>query len=71
MIAGRELPSLILSKPMEYTYSASLDPAALRSGYVAVNFHLNKSSEGLKGDARDLGVIVTEVGLVPQPIPVR
>jgi len=70
-IAGRQLPSLILSKPIEYTYSVSVDAAALQSQYVAVSFHLNKSSVGLNGDARDLGVIVTEVGLVSSPIPVR
>jgi len=67
-VAGRELPGLTLSKPMEYIYSAGVDPAALRSGYVAVNFHLDKSSAGLNGDARDLGVIVTEVALAAPPI---
>jgi hypothetical protein len=70
-VAGQELPGLILSKPMEYTYSASVPLAALRSGFVAVSFRLDKSSVGLNGDARDLGVIVTNVALVPQPIPVR
>jgi hypothetical protein len=63
-VAGQKLPALILSKPMEYTYSASVD-AALQSGYVAVDFHLDKSSAGLQGDARDLGVVVTAVSLDP------
>ena len=60
-VAGQQLPSLTLSKPMEYTYSARVPAAALRSGYAVVNFHLDKSSIGLNGDARELGVVVTEV----------
>ncbi len=69
-VAGQELPGLILSKPTEYTYSASVPTTALQSGYVVVNFHLDKSSTGLNGDARELGVVVTEVGLGP-PSPAR
>jgi hypothetical protein len=65
-VAGRELPSLTLSKPIEYIYSASLDPATLRSDYVVAKFRLDKSSVGLNGDVRELGVVVTEVGLAPQ-----
>ena len=64
-VAGQELPSLVLSKPMEYIYSARMPTATLRSGYVVVNFRLDKSSIGLNGDARELGVVVTEVGLAP------
>jgi hypothetical protein len=65
-VAGQELPSLVLSKPMEYTYSASVPAQALRSGFAVVNFRLDKSSIGLNGDARQLGVVVTEVGLAPR-----
>jgi hypothetical protein len=65
-VAGRELPSLTLSKPIEYIYSVSVDPAALRSDYVVAKFRLDKSSVGLNGDVRELGVVVTEVGLAPQ-----
>ena len=64
-IAGQELPSLALSKPMAYTYAASVPAQAIRSGFAVVNFHLDKSSIGLKGDVRELGVVVTEVGLAP------
>jgi hypothetical protein len=65
-VAGQELPSLVLSKPMEYTYSASVPAQALQSGFAVVNFRLDKSSTGLNGDARELGVVVTEVGLAPR-----
>jgi hypothetical protein len=65
-VNGHELPSLVLSKPMEYVYHANVPPNALRSGFAVANFKLDKSSAGLNGDARDLGVVVTEVGLAPQ-----
>ncbi len=63
-ISGHVLPSEMFSKSGEYIYSA---PAAdaMGSGLLVVNFHLDKSSVGFNGDARDLGVIVTEVALAP------
>ena len=63
-LSGHALPSDTFSKSGEYTYSA-LAAGAGGSGLVVVKFHLDKSSVGLNGDARDLGVIVTEVGLAP------
>jgi hypothetical protein len=63
-IAGFELPSRTFSQSNEYTYSA-VPAEALRPGIVVVNFRLDKSSVGLNGDARELGVVVTEVGLAP------
>lgn len=62
---GHGLPSVVLDKPMEYVYRANVAPDALRSGFAVVNFKLDKSSAGLNGDARDLGVVVTEVGFAP------
>ena len=67
---GHELPSRTFSQSNEYTYSAHVGAEALASGFVVVNFRLNKSSAGLSGDARELGVVVTEVGLAP-PSPAR
>jgi hypothetical protein len=61
-VGGQDLPSRTFSKPGEYMYSAPVPAEALRSGVVAVKFRLDKSSVGLHGDARELGVIVTEVG---------
>jgi hypothetical protein len=62
---GHELPSRTFSRSDEYTYSAHVAADALRSGFVAVNFRLDKSSVGLNGDARELGVVVTAVSLAP------
>jgi hypothetical protein len=62
---GHELPSRIFSQSNEYIYSAHVAAEALRSGFAAVNFRLDKSAIGLNGDARELGVVVTEVGLAP------
>ncbi len=60
---GHELPSRTFSRSDEYTYSAHVTADMLRSGFVAVNFRLDKSSAGLNGDARELGVVVTAVSL--------
>jgi len=67
---GYELPSRTFAQSNEYTYSAHVAAEALRSGFVAVNFRLDKSSAGLNGDARELGVVVTAVSLDP-PSPAR
>lgn len=53
------------SQSNEYTYSSRVPAEALRSGFAVVNFRLDKSAIGLNGDARDLGVVVSEVSLDP------
>jgi len=60
---GQELPASTYSKSDQYTYSAHIPGEELRSGFVVVNFRLDKSSVGLNGDARELGVVVTDVSL--------
>jgi len=67
---GHELPSHTFSQSNEYTYSAHVAAEALGSGFVAVNFRLDKSAVGLNGDARELGVVVTAVSL-DSPSPAR
>lgn len=64
-VAGHELPSSTFSKPGEYTYSAQIPADAIAAGLAVANFQLDKSSAGRNGDARDLGIIVTEVGFLP------
>jgi len=67
-VGGQELPARTFSQSSEYTYSARVPAGALRSGFAVVNFRLDKSSGGRNGDARDLGVVVTEVGFAtPSP----
>ncbi len=63
-VRGHNLPARTYSQSSEYTYSAHVPAEALRSGLAVVNFRLDKSTVGLNGDARELGVVVTEVALV-------
>ncbi len=60
-VAGHELPARTFSQSNEYTYSATFPPKRCDPAIVVVNFRLDKSSVGLNGDARELGVVVTEV----------
>ncbi len=64
-IGAHELPARTFSQSNEYTYSARVPAEALHSGLVVVNFRLDKSSSGVNGDARELGVVVTAVSLGP------
>jgi hypothetical protein len=66
-IGGHSLPAQTFAKPEVYTYSARVPADALHSGLVAVDFRLDKSSVGLNGDGRDLGIVVTAVSLDPAP----
>jgi len=69
-VGAHELPARTFSQSNEYTYSARVPAQALHSGLVVVNFRLDKSTSGLNGDARELGVVVTAVSL-GSPSPVR
>ncbi len=64
-VDGRQLPARTFSQSNKYTYSARVPAEALRSGFAVVNFRLDKSTIGLNGDARDLGVVVSEVSFDP------
>lgn len=64
---GFELPRRTFSQSNEYNYVAQIPAEALRSGFAVVNFRLDKSSAGLNGDARDLGVVVTSVSFDQPP----
>jgi hypothetical protein len=64
-VSGHDLPARTFSQSNQYTYSARVPAEALRSGFAVLNFRLDKSSVGRNGDARDLGIVVTEVGLAP------
>jgi hypothetical protein len=66
-IGGHSLPAQTFAKPEVSTYSVRVPADALRPGLVAVDFRLDKSSVGLNGDGRDLGIVVTAVSLDPAP----
>jgi hypothetical protein len=69
-VGGHELPTRTFSQSNEYTYSVRVPAAALRSGFAVMNFRLDKSTAGLNGDARELGVVVSSVSL-DSPSPAR
>ncbi len=62
-IAGRELAPQTFSSAGSHRYSARVAPDALRGAFVIADFRLDKSSEGRYADARDLGIVVTRIGL--------
>jgi hypothetical protein len=64
-IDGHELPARTFSQTNAYTYSAHVPAELLQSGFVAVNFRLDKAAIGLNGDSRELGVVVTSISLDP------
>jgi hypothetical protein len=64
-ISGQDLPARTFSKPGVDAYSVPVPAASLHSGLAEVEFSLDKSAIGLGGDARELGVIVTDVGFAP------
>jgi hypothetical protein len=70
-IAGRELAPQIFSSAGSHRYSAPVSPEALGAPFVTADFRLDKSSQGRYGDARDLGLVVTRIGLSERSSPAR
>jgi hypothetical protein len=63
---GHALPARTFAQSKEYTYSVPVPPAALQSGFVAVNFRLDKAADNIgNGDERELGIVVTSASLDP------
>jgi hypothetical protein len=62
-VGGHALPSHTFSESNEHTYSAEVSAEALLPGFVAVNFRLDKAAVNVSRDARELGVVVSAVGL--------
>ncbi|HTW66838.1 MAG TPA: hypothetical protein VME17_19595 [Bryobacteraceae bacterium] len=62
---GHTLPAHKYDKPGGSVYTAHVPAEALRSGFIAVKFRLDKAAVNVNGDARELGVIVTAVSLDP------
>lgn len=61
---GEALPARTFSKPGEYEYSAEIPPGCAGEDHpVYVNFHLDKAIPAGLLDGRELGVVVTRVGL--------
>lgn len=62
---GHALPAITFPNAGQYTYTTALPSDALGTGIGVASFHLDKASVGLNGDARELGVIVTDVSAQP------
>jgi hypothetical protein len=63
---GKALPARTFTEAGEHAYSAAVPAEALQSGLVLVNFQFDKAAYKLgNGDQRELGVVVTAVGLNP------
>jgi hypothetical protein len=64
VVNGRALPPETYSKPGEHTFSRAVPPEALAAEAVPVDFSLDKFlPPGAAGDSRELGIIVTTIGL--------
>jgi hypothetical protein len=70
-IAGHELAPRTFSRAGSQRYWAPVAAEALRAPFVTAEFQLDKSSEGRYADARDLGIVVTRIGLSGQSSPAR
>jgi hypothetical protein len=65
-IDGAALTPETYTQAGEFTYSREIAPAQLAHDTVKLNFFLNKSVPPGSADARELGVIVTSIGLEPK-----
>jgi hypothetical protein len=63
-IDGHDLPSQTFSKGGAYVYAPEVPPEALRSNVVPVNFSFDRAAPPAGGDVRELGAVVSAVGLV-------
>jgi len=60
---GHSLPAHTFTASNTSAYSAHVPAEALQADFVVVNFQLDKAAVNVNGDERELGVVVTAVGL--------
>ena len=65
-IGGTSLAPETYTQPGPYVYKRDIAPAALNSETVRVDFQLDKVMQPSGGDLRELGIVVTSVGLEPR-----
>lgn len=63
-IAGYKLAPQIYAKPGQYTYTRDVPADKLQSDVVRIDFSLDHTLPPTQTDVRELGIIVSEVGLV-------
>ncbi len=62
-VNGFQLAPQTYPKSAQYTYSASVPSKVLTSDLALVNFRLDKVTKGVENDRRELGIVVSSVGL--------
>jgi len=63
-VQGYKLEPQVYTKPGQYTYTRDVPADKLQSGVVRIDFALDHTLPPAETDVRELGIIVTEVGLV-------
>jgi hypothetical protein len=63
-VQGRKLEPQIFAKSGTYTYTRDVPPESLQSDVVRIEFSLDHALDPTPRDRRQLGIIVSEVGLV-------
>jgi hypothetical protein len=64
---GEPLPARTFSTAGTYVYSADIPASSLKANPAYFNFHLDKAIPSSAVDSRELGLVVTSVGLEPVP----
>jgi hypothetical protein len=62
-VSGKDLEPETFTKPGSYTYTRDLPPSVVDTNLVPVNFVLDKAALPSTTDGRELGAVVTGVGL--------
>lgn len=65
-VDGRPLPPETYTEPGQFTFKRDLPPGAIASDSVRVDFQLDKSIPPTGADQRELGIIVSSIGLDPK-----
>ena len=65
-VGDTSLPPETYNKSGEFTYSRDVPSSALQANSVRVDFWLDKSIPPTGGDQRQLGIVVSQVGLEPK-----
>jgi hypothetical protein len=66
IVNGVALPPETFTKPGDYTFSREVPASALSAPSVVVDFALDKCLQPGRVDQRELGIVVTTIGLEPK-----
>ncbi len=66
-VSGYRLSPRVFQAPGAYVYSEDVPAQALKARLVEANFQLDKAARGVKNDRRELGIVVSALGLASEP----